>query len=55
MAVAEAFLDALGSDSDTSLEMARHLRGCGALEIVREAPSAGSTGKIQHLVGATGG
>jgi len=52
-AVAEALLEALGSKDETSHEMACHLRNSGMLKVVRDAPSAEGTGKIQHLVAAT--
>ena len=51
-AVADAFLNALGAESDTSYEMACHLRSSAVLEVVRDAPRADGTGKIQHLVAA---
>lgn len=55
VAVAEAFLDALGSETKTHLEMTRHLRTSGMLRVVREAPTSDGTGKIQHLVAARRG
>ena len=51
-AVVDAFLDALGSETQTHREMAGHLHTSGMLQVVREAPTADGTGKIQHLVAA---
>jgi hypothetical protein len=51
-AVAEAFLDAIGSGSESKRHMAAHWRQAGLLRVERRAPQSTASGKILHLVAA---
>jgi hypothetical protein len=51
-AVANAFLAAIGGDSDSRRDMANQWRRAGFLRVEREAPLVTGLGKIHHLVAA---
>ncbi len=47
--VAEVFLDAIGSGSETGRDMARQWGQAGLLQVERKAPQQTGSGKILHL------
>ena len=54
-AVSEAFVEAIGSETESKRHMAAQWRQAGFLRVEREAPHASGSGKILHLVAAPAG